>query len=120
MASGSDKRQRQEALRIRLTTTERATIAAAAERGGLSVAGYARSALLSAPPVRQARRPPVERLELARLLAELGRVGSNVNQIARTLNAGGDLGQEGLTAALADIATIRAEIMHVLGRAPGE
>jgi hypothetical protein len=120
MTSGSDKRQRQEALRIRLTTTERATIAAAAERGGLSVAGYARSVLLSAPPVRQARRPPVERLELARLLAELGRVGSNVNQIARALNAGGDLGQEGLTAALADINDMHDAVLTALGRAPGE
>jgi hypothetical protein len=87
---------------------------------GLSLAGYARSHLLAAPPVRQARRPPVERAELARLLAELGKIGSNVNQIARALNGGGDAVPSDLAGAQADIAAIRAAIMLALGRAPGE
>lgn len=120
MASGSETRQRQAALRIRLTAAEHAAITAASERAGLSLAGYARSQLLSAPPVRQARRPPVERAELARLLAELGKIGSNVNQIARALNGGGDAVPSDLAGAQADIAAIRAAIMLALGRAPGE
>jgi hypothetical protein len=119
VTSGSETRQRQKALRIRLTDAELATIEAAGERAGLSLAGYARSLLLSAPPVRQARRPPVERAELARLLGELGKIGSNVNQIARVLNGAGDAGQGDLTAVQADIAEIRAVIMLALGRASG-
>jgi hypothetical protein len=119
VTSGSETRQRQKALRIRLTEAEHATIEAACERAGLSLAGYARSQLLSAPPVRQARRPPVERAELARLLGELGKIGSNMNQIARVLNGGGDGVLGDFTAVQTDIAEIRAVIMLALGRAPG-
>lgn len=91
MASGSETRQRQAALRIRLTAAEHAAITAASERA-----------------------------ELARLLAELGKIGSNVNQIARALNGGGDAVPSDLAGAQADIAAIRAAIMLALGRAPGE
>jgi Bacterial mobilisation protein (MobC) len=120
MASGSETRQRQLALRIRLTADEHAAISAASERAGLSLAGYARSQLLSAPPVRQARRPQAERAELARLLGELGKIGSNANQMARTLNGGGKApAPTDLAAMQADIAAIREAIMRALGRAPG-
>jgi Bacterial mobilisation protein (MobC) len=120
MANGSEKRQRQQVLGIRLTADEHAALTAASERAGLALAGYARSQLLSAPPLRQARRPPVERAELARLLGELGKVGSNVNQMARALNGGGAAPVPADLAAMqADIAEIRAAIMLALGRAPG-
>ena len=76
MASGSEQRQRTAHLMVRLTPAERGALDAAAERAGLSLAGYARATLLTAPPVRQARRPPVERAELVRLLAQLGKIGS--------------------------------------------
>jgi len=118
MAGKSEKRQRDALLQVRLTAAERATLDAAAERAGLSLAGYARSTLLSAPPVRQARRPPVERAELARLLAQLGKIGSNVNQIARVLNSDGDTPPE-LAGVPEDIAIMRAAIMAALGWQPG-
>ena len=35
------------------------------------------------------KRPRVERVELARLLGELGKLGSNVNQIAKAFNSTG-------------------------------
>ena len=119
MASGSEQRQRTAHLMVRLTPAERGALDGAAERAGLSLAGYARATLLTAPPVRQARRPPVERAELVRLLAQLGKIGSNVNQIARVLNSGGDTPPE-LVGVPEDIATIRAAIMAALGREPGE
>jgi hypothetical protein len=103
---------------VRLTPAERSTLDAAAERAGLSLAGYARSQLLAAPPVRQARRPPIERVELARLLAQLGKIGSNVNQIARALNSTGETPPE-LAGVPEAIAQMRDAIMRSLGREPG-
>jgi hypothetical protein len=116
MSSGSETRQRNILLRIRLTADERATLAAAAERAGLTHAGYARSLLLSAPPVRQARKPPVERAELAKLLAQIGKIGSNLNQLARAANSGEAAAAADVREAAKDVATMRAAIMAALGR----
>jgi hypothetical protein len=120
MASGSERRQRTAHLMVRLTPAERAAIAAAAAGAGLSLAGYARAILLAAPPLRQSRRPPVERIELVRLLGAIGMLGSNVNQIARVLNANGSVDAPAFAEASADIAIMRAAIMKALGRAPGD
>ena len=54
--SGSDKRQRMHALRVRLSETEAAEIRKRADRAGLSVSAYLRAsarptALKSTPPV---------------------------------------------------------------------
>lgn len=118
MASGSEKRQRQKALRLRLTDDEQATIADAAERAGLSLASYARQALLAAPPPRQVRRPPVEKVELARLVAHIGKIGSNLNQLAHIGNAGGVVDGVALAAELGELALVRAAIYAALGRDP--
>jgi hypothetical protein len=120
MASGSETRQRTAHLMVRLSVPERAALDAAAARAGLSLAGYARSVLLAAPPVRQARRPPVERAELVRLLGAVGKVGSNVNQIARVLNAEGSVRASEFADMAAEIAVVRAAIMTALGREPGQ
>jgi hypothetical protein len=85
MSHGSEKRARTEHLTIRLTPEERAAIDQAADRSGLTPGSYTRQVMLGAPVPRQVRRPPVERRELARLLGELGHVGSNLNQIARSV-----------------------------------
>jgi len=88
MSSGSEKRARTSHLTIRLTPDERATIDDAADRAGLTAGSYARQAVMGAPAPRQVRRPPVERKELARLLGEVGKIGSNLNQLARAANSG--------------------------------
>jgi hypothetical protein len=120
MASGSETRHRTNHLKLRLTDDERSTLDAAAERAGLSLSGWARSTLLNAPPVRQARRPPIERAELHLLLSQLGKLGSNVNQIARVLNGGGEAEPPALAGSRADIAMMRAAIMMALGRKPAD
>jgi hypothetical protein len=116
MASGSEKRQRQKALRVRLTDDERAALDAASDRAGLSLASYARQVLLAAPPPRQARRPPVEKADLARVLAHIGKVGSNLNQLAHLGNAGAGVDGVALAAELGELAVVRAAIMAALGR----
>ena len=116
--AGSNKRQRGRMLAIRLTDAEADQLQAVANRAGLSLGGFARQALLDAPPPRASRRPPIERVELAKLLAHVGKLGSNINQLAKYGNLGRLVEDPHLAAAAADIAALRAVIMEALGRDP--
>ncbi len=116
--AGSEKRQRQNVVRVRLNDNERAEILTRADKAGLSVAGYLRSAVLQTPPPRQSRRPSVNHQELARVLAQLGKIGSNVNQMARVANCGGWPGYNRINEARQEIHEIRDLVMKALGVTP--
>jgi Bacterial mobilisation protein (MobC) len=107
------------AFAIRFTPTQFEQVAAAANDSGLSVGTYARTVLLGSPGPRAVRKPHVVKQELARILGELGKLGSNVNQIARAFN------QQQAAPTHAEVAEIRAnivflrnELMSALGREP--
>ena len=89
MASGSDKRQRNKRSYIRWTSDEFNEAAARADKSGLGLAAFLRAAVLDgdAGP-RAQRRPPIDHKALRQHLGEVGRVGNNINQIARALNSG--------------------------------
>lgn len=114
--SGTEKRQRTRLKAIRLTPDELAAIEAAAERAGMTVGAYMRSVVLAAPVPRQSRRPPVERRALAQLLGQIGKLGSNVNQLAKYGNLGRLIEDRHLAEAAADIAALRTAVMDALGR----
>ena len=116
MSHGSETRVRSKHLTIRLSPEERAAIDEKADRAGLTPGSYCRQVLLGAPAPRQVRRPPIERRELARLLGEIGHVGSNLNQIARLGNVGKDIDGAELASVLADLAVVRGAILKALGR----
>ncbi len=116
MSSGSETRQRQTAFKVRLSVAERATLEAAAVRSGLTLGSYIRQVALGSDTPRQVRRPPVERAELARLLGQLGRLGGNLNQIARRVNAGGSVSADIFTAMHSDLVILRDAALHALGR----
>jgi hypothetical protein len=82
--SGSETRQRNHAVRVRLDDAEREALEARA--GELSLAAYMRASSFGDAGPRARRRAPVDRDLLARTNAEINRVGSNLNQISRTLN----------------------------------
>jgi mobilization protein NikA len=86
---------------VRCTAAERAAIKAAADKAGLSVGAFLRTLSLGSAGPRAVRRPPIERKELARLLGHLGKVGSNINQLAHAFN------QRGRVPALAELDGIR-------------
>lgn len=112
--SGSETRQRSSApARMRLTVEERAQLEAAAERSGTTVGAFMRHQCLGTAGPRAVRRPPVERAALSQLLGQLGKCGSNLNQIARALNAGGDTPDD-LALALADIRAAALAISRTL------
>jgi hypothetical protein len=84
--SGSETRQRTSRFTVRCTPEQRQQIETAADRAGLSLAAYVLGATLKAKPPRAAHVPPVDRVALAQVLGQLGRLNSNVNQIARAIN----------------------------------
>lgn len=89
---------------LRLSVDERAALDRAAESAGLGPSAFARLAVVRAAgarpsPVRK-RRSDVAR-QIAGVLGELGRIGSNINQLSRHANRTGDVG---------DLAQIRAEL----------
>jgi hypothetical protein len=103
---------------IRCTEGERVAIKAAADQAGLSVGAFLRASALGDAGPRAVRRPPIERKELARLLGHLGKVGSNLNQLAYAFNSRGRVpGLAELTAMRQQVGELRDALMAALGRA---
>ena len=107
---------------IRCTEQERAAIKAAADKAGLSVGAFLRASAIGKAGPRSVRRPPVERKELARLLGHLGKVGSNLNQLAHAFNRNGRVpGLSELSAIRQQVGELRNALMTALGRgSPGD
>lgn len=114
MASGSDKRQRDETVTVRLNRDERARLKALSSRAGLAAGAFMRAATFGDAGPRARRRPPVDHKALRQLLGECGRIGNNINQIARRLNMDGSFDIPELQAALAAYLEIRTEILRAL------
>lgn len=118
MSHGSEKRVRKAHLTIRLSPEERALLDEAAGKAGLTTGSYARERALGAPAPRAVRRAPVERKELVRLLGELGKIGSNLNQIAKSLNTGVLVYETEVAAAQQAVVEMRDAVMRALGHEP--
>ena len=118
--TGTTSRKRPPPFSLWLTPDERREIENRAERAGLSMGGYCKSIIFDAPPPRRSRRPVIEKVELARLLGAIGKVGGNLNQLARTLNSEGNISVPELKEALLDLAEMRAAVMVALGYREGD
>jgi hypothetical protein len=117
---------------MRVDAAEHAAIQVAANRAGLEVGSYLRARALEAGagpgalPPRSVRRPPVERTEVARVLAALGPVASDLRAVRRALlhvaawPGGGEAppNQVALQAACNAVVELRAALMRALGRTP--
>lgn len=113
--SGSETRQRRFRPSMRCTSGELAQLEAAAERAGLTVGAFMRGQCLGTPGPRAVRRPPVERVALAQLLAWLGRCSGNLNQLTKIANTTGDI-PPGVAEAIGEVRAAAREVMQVLGR----
>jgi hypothetical protein len=120
MASGTEKRQRGRVISFRVEPAEYDRIKAEADRAGVTVGTFARDVLIGAEAPRRVRRPPAEKEELVRILGELGKIGSNVNQIAAKANAGDlrVLDPLALSELRDELEEIRDALMRALGRQP--
>jgi hypothetical protein len=122
LTSGSERRRRHLRLSIRFSDEELTGLAATARRAGYTLSSYARFILVGTKPLRSARRPPVETELLARALGQLGKIGSNINQIAHVLNRNRDPDPPPSSLAieisefLNDLGEARAMLMMALGR----
>ncbi len=102
---------------VRCTAEERSKIDDAARQAGLSIGAYLRSLALGSAGPRAVRRPPIERKELARLLGHLGKVGSNLNQLAHAFNRERRIpGLDELNAIRQKVGELRDALMKALGR----
>ena len=114
--SGSEKRQRTNIITMRINPQEAATIRQIAQSRGESVSALMRSALLQS----RLRPSRIDLQAVARLLGQLGKIGSNINQIAFHLNAGrpGDRVEGSLEEALRDLSELRLVCLQALGKEP--
>ncbi|HYO19397.1 MAG TPA: plasmid mobilization relaxosome protein MobC [Dermatophilaceae bacterium] len=115
---------------VRMTEVERSAWVEAAAAAGLTVSDWVRAAVAAFDPEAQAglvrRRPPRRRAGLGRavppsadpaVVAQLARLGNNLNQIARFLHAtGGPFSPGGLVA----LRVIERRIDEVLAGGPSE
>ena len=114
---GDDKRDM--TIRVRVTATERNRIWQLAAEQGHTPSDFMRLRTMAATqPLR--RVPTPDRKILLDLMAELGKVGSNVNQIARHLNSRDGSGQltgvspEDINAAMQSVDALTGQLLNLL------
>lgn len=113
-----DTDKRSITVKVRLTISEKKQMADASEIQGVTISDLLRMRTLSTLPAR--RKAPPERAALIRGLGELGKVGSNINQIARHLNRqqqvadNSSLSAEIITNALATITNFSCQILKIV------
>jgi hypothetical protein len=112
-----ENRQRNNKTDTRWDDAEFAALVEKAQETGLSRNAYIRAAVLGTPGPRAKRSAPVDAEALGRATAALNKVGSNLNQIAHVLNAGGTtLTMRECFAALAEARAAAAAIREIVGR----
>lgn len=117
----SEKRQATELISFRVKPDELAALKAAASSRDLSVSAFVRrSAFKSADMpacTYEAKQPKSQLRDTARILGELGRVGNNVNQIAKALNSSSSFACNFEAALLLDeLRALRASIVNDGGK----
>jgi HicB family len=99
----------------RVTPELRSKVEAQAAAAGLSLNAFIRARLDGSPGPRSRRTPGADTVVLAKLLAGLGKSGSNLNQIAYQLNCGEPVEPSDLAEAIAEHRAAAAAIMRALG-----
>ncbi|RCR68347.1 plasmid mobilization protein [Larkinella punicea] len=105
-------------IRVRVTSIEKRQIWQQAADAGYTPSDFMRLKTIASAPLR--RVPPPDRETLLKLMAELGKIGSNVNQIAHALNyykASGQLAgvnSEDITKTIADLDGLTTQVLNLL------
>jgi hypothetical protein len=109
--------RRSRSITVRLTPAEYARLQAQAEGTQVELSTLARAVLLDAAISRRARRvASADQQQLARLLAALGKLGSNLNQMARQANTTGELASVASLRQIGqELAQIRLLLVEALG-----
>jgi len=112
----SECRQRQHILRCRVNSEEKALIEEYAQNRGITVSSLLRLAALGCPCEAKGKRLPThEQKLLSQLIGQLGKVGSNINQIARSANTYGQVETQVLHQHLKHLSISLNHVMGLLG-----
>ena len=112
---GSENRKKALMVTSRYDEAEFAELEEAASRAGLTRASFQRVQSLAAPKTRSTRRAPIEGETLGKVLAQLGKVGSNLNQLTHAAHLGNSEQAE-IAATLAEVRAVLPPILQALGR----
>lgn len=112
--SGSEQRIKGKVIGFRADPLEVAEIEAAANEAGLTVGSFIRDTILKRARTTPTKKATIDRILLTKLLGEIGKVGSNLNQIARRLNEGGAVGLTRIGRSLDELAVVREAILQAI------
>lgn len=113
--SKSENRQRTKHIVFRVTPEEKDGFELRCQSSGLSKSDYFRKKCLEEKALRKRKAPTVETEVLLKTLAQIGKVGGNLNQIARELNMGYLPINGELETTLKEVRELRTEIRKALG-----
>ena len=114
--SKSQKRGRTKPISAACTPEEHAEITAKAKAAGLSAGGYLRACALGRVTPGTQRRAPADREMMEEAIAELRRVGNNINQIARAANMNEPTDSVSLNHALKEYMNTLHQLREASGR----
>ena len=109
--------KREHRVTIRLTDTEFSIIENAAEQAEMSISEYMRTQTMEGQ-VNARFEIVADVAEIKKLIGEFGKIGSNLNQIARYFNPGGIISTEmknEIRKSLRDIYEMKYEVMKMAG-----
>lgn len=112
----TQKRQRNKSLQVALSPEEFIVARERAAEAGLSMSSYGRASLLGKPGPRARRSPTLNAELLAHAVAQLNKVGSNLNQMARALNGGRSVAEHEAREALELTRKAVVQILDIVGR----
>lgn len=90
----SEKRQKEKMVFARVSEKEHAQIKAKAEKLGLTISAFMRIQTLEKVTAETELCPSLDHVLLGHILGQLGKVGSNLNQIAKWMNTGQQVGAD--------------------------
>lgn len=99
---------------IRLLPEEKNLFEHMCQIAGVTQADYFRIRCLDQKPLRKRRRPDLDTKALCRLLSEFGRIGNNLNQMARKANSGYVPANDNLVQLQAQVKAMRQELHAAL------
>jgi hypothetical protein len=97
-----------------LTDAEAGLLEARAAEAGLSVASFLRASALGDAGPRARRAPTIEKQALGAAIAELNKIGSNINQIARAANIGKEFDDAFLHHCIAEMQPVLTRLLQAI------
>lgn len=110
----SDKRKKTTVLVVRLSPAEHDKIKGKAKKLGVSVSAFLRVQALENASADTLLSPTIDQELLGKVSGQLGRIGSNVNQMAKRLNSGQQVAAKELEAMRKNLAVMQAAILKAV------